>query len=142
MRKLCTIASDHAGQVHGQIVCPRFFHIPLLLHFPIFSSFLHTRSGSQSSIVLQPRSPFRPPSAFSSVHVRNQYRSGVTHTSSGTLSRRMKRRRSGARHAIAPQATPAWQVIHLPDLITENKGHIRVILHLLASLLEGSPLKL
>lgn len=51
----------------------------------------------------------------------------------------MKRGRSGVRHAIAPQAMPAWQVIHLLDLITENKGHIPVVPHLLSSsLLKGT----
>lgn len=68
-------------------------------------------------------------------HVRNQFSWAVTHTSTAMFSRQMKRGRSDIGHAIAPQATPAWQVVHLLDLITENKGRIPVDPHLLSSLL-------
>lgn len=142
----------------GPIVGRRCFHIPLLsylpiflgslvLHFssfippffcPILLSFYHTHSISLSSFVLLSCSlSLSPFVCHNFVHVRNQYSWGVTHTSTATFW--MKRGRSGARHAIAPQATAAWQVIHLLDLIAQNKGHIRVVPHLSSgSLLEGS----
>lgn len=67
-------------------------------------------------------------------NVRNQYNRTVTHTSTVMLWRQMKRGRSGVCHATAPQAMPAWQVIHLLDLIPENKGHIPLLPRLLSRL--------
>lgn len=101
--------------------------------FLLFCSSVMTLSSLSLSSLSLSHSFFVKSFFFS--HVRNQFSWAVTHTSTAMFSRQMKRGRSDIGHAIAPQATPAWQVIHLLDLITENKGRIPVVPHLLSSLL-------
>lgn len=116
-------------------------YLPLvyLSHSP---SFYHLISFSSSVLLSWLSLPSLCPPCLLSLshlflfsHVRNQFSWAVTHTSTAMFSRQMKRGRSDIGHAIAPQATPAWQVVHLLDLITENKGRIPVDPHLLSSLL-------
>lgn len=118
----------------GPIVCRRCSRVPpssisaRLLSFPcspLFSSFYRAQSllFCPSVMLLSPS----PCVCHNFVHERNQYSRGVTHTSTAASRRRMKGGRSGARHAAAPQATPAWQVIHLLDLNARNEGHIPVV---------------